>query len=98
MDPRRVTLFYVALLAVSASLTGCAKHEATQEDVKGFFATHKIGSSPDYALMKNGTDYLTTIHGFGDDLSVCMELIKPYNENPSLSTIAGTYSCAPLNH
>ena len=48
--------------------------------------------------MKNGTDHLITIHGYADDLSVCMQLIEPYNKDPSLSTLPGAYSCVPLNH
>jgi hypothetical protein len=98
MNSRWVALFCAGLLVVTASLSACAKHAATQEDVREFFATHKIGSSPDYAVVKNGTDYLAVIHGMDDDLSACMDLIKPYNENPSLSTLPGTYSCVPLNH
>jgi hypothetical protein len=93
-----VTLFCTVLLGIIASLLSCAKKEATQEDVQKFFATHKIGHSPDYAVVKNGTDYLAVIYGMNDDLSACMDLIKPYNENPSLSTLPGTYSCVPLNH
>jgi hypothetical protein len=47
--------------------------------------------------MKNGTDYLITVHGYPDDLAICMDLIKPYNEDPSLSVLPGEYSCVPLN-
>ena len=98
MNQLSVTHFCAIFLGITLSLSGCAKHEATQEDVREFFATHKIGHSPDYAIVKNGTDYLAVIFGMNDDLSVCMDLIKPYNQNPSLSTIQGTYSCVPLNH
>jgi hypothetical protein len=98
MNSRWVTLFCVVLLGTIASLSSFAKHEATQEDVREFFATHKIGHSADYAVVKNGTDYLAVIYGMNDDLSACMDLIKPYNESPSLSTFPGTYSCVPLNH
>jgi hypothetical protein len=93
-----MAVFCGVLPGVIASLSGCAKHEATQEDVREFFATHKIGRAPDYAVVKNGTDYLAVIYGMDDDLRVCMDRIKPYNENPSLSTLPGTYSCVPLNH
>lgn len=86
----------VCLLAVSA--TACSDKPATQEDLKEYFSKHKIGTSPDYAIMKNGDDHLATIHGYMDDQAVCMSLIKPMNEDPSLSVIPGTYSCVPLNH
>ncbi len=84
--------------AVFICLVGCASKDTDQDDVQRFFAKHKSGGSPDYAVIKNGTDHLITIHGYADDLSVCMELIKPYNKDPSLSTLPGSYSCVPLNH
>lgn len=68
-----------------------------QEAVKEFFAKNRVGSSPDYAVMKNGTDHLITIHGYSNDLDVCLRLIEPYNRDPSLSTIPGSYTCVPLN-
>lgn len=81
--------------------TGCSTttaREASQEDLQEFFRTHRIDKSIDYAIMKNGTDHLATIHGYADDKSVCLELIKPYNEDPSLSSLPGTYTCVPLNN
>jgi hypothetical protein len=91
-------LFCAFLLGLVAGLSSCTKHEATQEDVQKFFEAHKIGQSPDYAIVKNGTDYLAVVFGMADDQSACMDLIKPYNENQSLSALPGTYSCVPLNH
>lgn len=82
MNRNWVTLFYAFLLGVVAGLSSCTKHDATQEDVQKFFATHKIGNSPDYAVVKNGTDYLAVIYGMSDDQSACMDLIKPYNDAP----------------
>ena len=98
MNPRLDILFSAVLLGIIVCLSSCAKHEATQEDVREFFTNHKIGHSPDYAVVKNGTDYLAVIYGMDDDLSACLDLIKPYNENPSLSKFQGKYSCVPLNH
>lgn len=97
MNLRWVTLLGVVFLGIITSLASFGKHEATQEDVREFFATHKIGRSPDFAVVKNGTDYLAVIYGMNDDLSTCMDLIKPYNEDPSISTLPGSYSCVPLN-
>jgi len=65
--------------------------------LKAYFAKHRVGSSADYAIVKNGTDYLATVHGYMDDGSVCEQLIAPYNKNPALSVLPGTYSCVPLN-
>ena len=69
----------------------------TQEQLKEYFSNHRVGSSPDYAVVKNGDDYLFTVHGYGDDKTVCEEVIKPYNENPNLSIVKGTYECVRLN-
>lgn len=85
-------------VGLAVVLISCGVQDSDQGDVQRFFARHKIGSSPDYAVMKNGTDHLMTIHGYGDDLGVCMQLIEPYNKDPSLSALPGSYSCVPLNH
>lgn len=82
-------------------MTGCSVasvREISQEDAQEFFKSHRIGKSPDYAIMKNGTDYLATIHGMVDDKSACLDLIKLYNEDTSLSVLPGTYTCVPLNN
>lgn len=78
-------------------LTSCGKQETTQEDLKDYFKHHKIGSSSDFAVIKNGTDYLLTIHGYMNDREVCESLIKIYNEDPKLSVIPGSYACVQLN-
>lgn len=88
----------LTLIMVAATLTGCGVQKADQTDVQRFFSTHKVGSSPDYAVMKNGTDHLLTIYGYVDDLATCMQFIEPYNKDPSLSVVPGIYSCVPLNH
>lgn len=87
------------MLIMFVSLPGCESKQKVvgQEAVKDFFAKNRIGSSPDYAVMKNGTDHLLTIHGYGDDLDVCLRLIEPYNRDSSLSIIPGSFTCVPLN-
>ena len=40
--------------------------------------------------------YLATIHGYPNNLSVCKELIAPYNKDSSKSVIAGEYYCEEL--
>jgi hypothetical protein len=86
------------LIVAVVSLCGCSKGEVTQDDLKQYFSKHKVGKSPDYAIVKNGDNYLATIHGYLDDQAVCLALIKPMNEDQNLSVITGTYSCVPLNH
>ena len=78
-------------------LTSCGKQEVTQEKLKEYFKNHKVGRSSDYMVVKNGTDYLLTIHGYMDDREVCESLIKNYNEDPKLSVLPGTYTCIQLN-
>ena len=91
--------FMIIALLVFLLLVGCESGQKVvgQEAVKEFFAKNRVGSSPDYAVMKNGTDHLLTIHGYTNDLDVCLRLIEPYNRDPSLSTIPGSYTCVPLN-
>lgn len=91
--------FMIAALFVILPLFGCGtgQKEVGQETVKDFFAKNRVGSSPDYAVMKNGTDHLITIHGYANDLEVCQRLIEPYNRDPSLSAVPGSYTCVPLN-
>jgi len=89
----------IIVLLVLVSLTSCEMGQKVvgQETVKEFFAKNRVGSSPDYAVMKNGTDHLLTIHGYSNDMDVCLRLIEPYNRDSSLSTIPGSYTCVPLN-
>lgn len=93
----RTAMIFVYLVIVS--LVGCqsGQKEVGQGAVEEFFAKNRVGSSPDYAVMKNGTDHLMKIHGFIDDREVCLQLIEPYNRDPSLSVLPGTYRCVPLN-
>jgi len=93
----RLALALVLLLPLLLASCDSRPREINQEALKQFFAKHRVGSSPDYAIMKNGTDYLATVHGYIDDRSVCLQLIKPYNKNPALSVLPGAYTCVPLN-
>ena len=69
----------------------------SQEQLKEYFSKHRVGSSPDYAVVKNGDDYLFTIHSYRDDKATCEEVIKPYNDDPKLSIVKGSYECVRLN-
>ena len=66
---------------------------AESKDVKEVFDKNKIGQGADYGIFKNNTDYIITVHGFDNDLDVCLEIVAMLNqERPS------TYTCKPLNH
>lgn len=91
------------------SLAGCEPilssggGNLTEEELDGFFRKHTISGNHAAAIKlrftipQPGTSYLGTIHGYPNNLAVCEELIAPYNEDPSLTTIPGsTYYCEVL--
>jgi hypothetical protein len=90
----------VLWMLLAITLVGCEKdnHETPRE----FFNNHKIGSSPDYGVMKFGNDHVITVHGFMDDLATCQEVVIAMNFNACKETggqgCLNPYSCTPLNH
>ena len=82
--------YLILLLAIL--LAACEKSDNLDKP-RQFFSANKIGSGADFGLMKRGSDHVATVHGFVDDLSVCMKFAEVLNrEEPD------TYSCVPLNH
>lgn len=78
---------------------------ASLDEPRVFFSKHKIGTSPDYGIVKFGNiqDHVITVHGFADDLASCQEIAKALNENACQEIMDGSacldpYSCQPLNH
>ena len=52
-----------------------------------------------FALIKDGKagpDWLATFHGLPDNKAACEEAIEPYNDDPSLSALPGTYKCVEI--
>lgn len=77
--------------------------DLSEEELETFFRHHTIANNNAVAIKLNftvpqpGTAYLGTIHGYPDNVSVCEELIAPYNEDSSLTIIpGGTYYCEVL--
>lgn len=77
--------------------------DLTEEDLDAFFRKHTVSGKHVVAVKKlttisgqSAVSYLSTIHGYPDNLGVCKELIAPYNEDPSLSVIPATYFCEVL--
>jgi hypothetical protein len=75
----------------------------TEKELEVFFRNHTIANNHAAAIKllftvpQPGVAYLGTIHGYSDNMSVCEELIAPYNEDSSLSTIpGGSYYCEIL--
>lgn len=74
--------------------------DLTEDKLDGFFRNHTVSGKHVVAVKRSnsfGTSYLLTIHGYPDNLSVCEEIIAPYNEDPSLSVIPGKYYCEVLS-
>ena len=94
---------YLFTVILPLALSGCSdgynsqEKNITQDQLKEYFSKHRVGSSPDYAVVKNGNDYLLTVHSYSDDKATCEEIIKPYNEDPNLSVVKGSYECVRLN-
>lgn len=71
--------------------------QITNKELLEFFSKNRVGPSPDYAVVKNGHDYLILVYGYANDYDTCLQIIEPYNNDPNLSILPGTYQCLPLN-
>jgi len=84
-------------------LSGC-EQESNLEGPKKFFSKNKIGSSPDYAVIKwnNPDDHVATIHGFMDDMKSCQIFANALNRDACSETggqnCLNPFSCQPLNN
>lgn len=71
----------------------------TSGELESFFRARKVDGKHVVALKKRSAGvvaYLATIHGYPDNLSVCEELVAPYNKDSSMSVIHGVYYCEEL--
>ena len=96
-------------LAVLALLTliaaSCSRDSAYQtlDAPKKFFAENKVGTSPDYGIIKfkDQSDHVVSVHGFTDDQASCNEIAEALNTNACKETggrdCLNPYSCIPLN-
>ena len=94
-----------SLICAVVVLTGCARVTVTtgdsisSRDLEGLFHKHKVDGNYAVALKKSSAgvaSYLATIHGYPNNMDVCELLIEPYNKDPSLSAVSGTYYCQAL--
>jgi len=83
---------------------GCAQ-DSNLDAPRKYFNKNKIGTSPDYAVIKNGIipdDHVMTVHGFADDLDACLKVAKALNEEACKETggynCTDIFTCRPLNH
>lgn len=94
-----IVVVIVVILAVSGLVTITFGPSVTSSELERFFEKHRVEGYPAAALKKRSVGkviYLATIHGYPDNLSVCNELVAPFNRNPSLSAVSGTYFCEEL--
>jgi len=95
----RLSILFVATVLVS----GCDQKPSNltefNEDLREVLATKPAELGRPAALMKDGAggpDWLATVHGYPNNREVCEEIVKPYNEDPELSVIPGTYYCEEI--
>jgi hypothetical protein len=88
---------------MAALLGGCGDR-SNLDAPRVFFAKQKIGSSPDYAVIKwnNPDDHVVTVHGFMDDLRSCLTIADALNKDACSETggkgCLNPFSCQPLNN
>ncbi|MGH7158397.1 MAG: hypothetical protein ACREGD_05035 [Candidatus Saccharimonadales bacterium] len=95
------------ILSLSITLfLGCAPDPNENLDApRAFFGKQKIGTSPDYGIVKFGNikDHVITVHGFTDDLASCQQIVRALNKDAckeitDASACLDPDSCQPLNH
>lgn len=94
-----------SLASVLVALFGCAPDPYGNLDgPRGYFEGNRIGTSPDYAIIKFGNieDHVATVHGAADDLETCQLITKGLNEDACRETdgqdCLNPFSCRALNY
>jgi hypothetical protein len=98
-EEMRILLCCIGLLAVTACDEAPKNQAEFNTQLRKVLHEKPAGSPRAYAIVKNGVggaDWLATIHGYADNKSVCEDEIKPYNANPDLSTLPGSYACEEI--
>lgn len=94
---RKLPAAGAALFIVSVSLAGCGDKLNRQiSRLTWFLSWGKIGSSPDYLLVKNGLagrEPVGVIFGFVDDEGFCKEIADLYVKKHPLDS----YHCEAAN-
>jgi hypothetical protein len=99
---KRILALWIAFVAAGTACapgTNIPGASITDADLESFFRNHPVDGNHVAALKKRSAgviSYLATVHGYPNNLSVCEELIKPYNENTSQSVLPGDYYCEEL--
>ena len=94
----------VAATATTALVAGCSQDDGNLNGPRAYFASHKVGSSADFGIVKFGDpeNHVVTVHGFTDDLGECLIIAKALNkqacEEGGGPDCGKVFSCQPLNH
>lgn len=81
---------------------GCQKSD-NLDGPRGYFESNKVGSSPDFAIIKwrDPSDHVATVHGFMDDMKSCQIMADALNIDACSETggqgCLNPFSCQPLN-
>jgi hypothetical protein len=92
----------VAVLAATPLLVAFFRWEGgslSSSDVDSFFRGRTVDGHYAVAIKKRslgGESYLATVHGYPTNLSVCEQLVAPYNQDKSSSALPGEYFCEEL--
>ena len=85
----------VAVLAAAPLLVAFFRWEGgslSSSDVDSFFRGRTVDGHYAVAIKKRvlgGESYLATVHGYPTNLSVCEQLVAPYNQDQSSSALGG---------
>ena len=85
----------IAVLAAAPLLVGFFRWEGgslSSSDVDSFFRGRTVDGHYAVAIKKRslgGESYLATVHGYATNLSVCEQLVAPYNQDQSSSALPG---------
>ncbi len=89
------------LVCLVATVSACSQDRGDNErQLREFLKSHPVATGAPVALMKRnaaGDAWLVTVQGYADNMGTCTQLIEPYNSDPSLSALPGTYYCDPIN-
>jgi hypothetical protein len=105
MTDKRTVALLVHVFVGAALLIGCDQitvatgNSVSSSEVEEFFRKHKVDGNHAVAMKNRSLGvvaYLGTIHGYPNNFSVCEEVLAPYNKDPSLSAMPGTYFCEEL--
>jgi len=83
---------FLALWVVTIVLGAIGCEENNFEGPRNYFTDNKIGYGADYGVMKRFDEHVISVHGFSNDLEVCLEIVEMLNEEEP-----DTYTCQPLN-